>query len=55
MTSAETHEKCLETVREQFRIMESMSNVRFWPIAAICLNVQGNGSFLEPLKAGHSP
>jgi hypothetical protein len=24
-TSAETYEKCLETVREQFRIMERMS------------------------------
>jgi hypothetical protein len=25
MTPVETYEKCLETVREQFRIMESMS------------------------------
>jgi hypothetical protein len=26
MTPAETYEKCLETVREQFRIMESFSS-----------------------------
>ena len=25
MTPAEAYEKCLETIREQFRIMESMS------------------------------